>query len=181
VQEYLGRIVCDIVFIDYCLPAMNGAICTREIKRAFPKVKVIGMSIFKDQEHMINMFNNGADGFLMKNMEIEEIEFAIKSVVNGKRYFSKEFASSIISKILVNSGAGSTEQFKCLNGRDRSILQLLYEEYSGKEIADKLSISERTVEFYRQRLIKKTGARNIVGLVKYAMQHKIIKETANYL
>lgn len=166
---------CDLVLLDYILPAINGAAFTREIKRLYPGTKVICFSIYDDEEHVSNMFDNGADGYLLKNTDKIEVELAIGSVINGRHYFSKDIAANIIGNTIRKAHCGCSEKFKKLNLREKEILKLLYEEYSSKEIADKLFISERTIEFYRQSLIKKTGAKNIVGLIKYAICNELIK------
>lgn len=166
---------CDLVLIDYLLPLTNGAACTREIKRLYPETKVIGLSIFDDEEHVANMFDNGVDGYLLKNTDSIEIQLAISCVINGRHYFSKDIASSVIDRTYKRADFNCTEKFKLLNSREKEILKLLYDEYSSKEIADRLYISERTVEFYRQSLIKKTGAKNIVGLIKYAICNELVK------
>jgi DNA-binding NarL/FixJ family response regulator len=166
---------CDLVMLDYHLPSMNGPICTREIKRHFPNIKIIAISFYEDEEHLVNMFDNGADGYLLKNTDRVEIERAILSVTRGRHYFSKDIAACIIEKILSIINFDSSEKFKKLNSREKEVLKLLYDECSSKEIASKLFISERTVDFYRQSLIKKTGAKNIVGLVKYAIRNRIVE------
>jgi DNA-binding NarL/FixJ family response regulator len=125
------------------------------------------------------MFQNGADGYLLKNTDKTEIELAIASVLHGKHYFSKDIASGIIHKALLKSDLNGHEKFKALNPREMEVLNLLYEECSSKEIAGRLFISERTVEFYRQSLIKKTGAKNIVGLIKYAICNELIKDSSS--
>jgi DNA-binding NarL/FixJ family response regulator len=166
---------CDLVLLDYILPALNGAAFTREIKRLYPETKIICFSIYDDQEHITNMFDNGADGYLLKNTDRLEVELAIGSVMNGRHYFSKDIAVNIIESTIKKTECTCNEKFKKLNLREKEILKLLYEEYSSKEIAGKLFISERTIEFYRQSLIKKTGAKNIVGLIKYAICNELIK------
>jgi len=166
---------CDLVLIDHLLPLTNGTAFTREIKRLYPAIKVIGLSIFDDDEHLSNMFENGVDGYLLKNTDCLEIEMAIVSVMNGRHYFSKDISASVIEKVLRNVDFHCTEKFEKLNRREKEILKLLYEEYSSREIADRLFISERTVEFYRQSLARKTGAKNIVGLIKYAICNNLIE------
>ncbi|HTQ66757.1 MAG TPA: response regulator transcription factor [Puia sp.] len=166
---------CDLVLIDYQLPVSNGAACTREIKRLYPSTKVIGLSIYDDEEHVVNMLDNGADGYLLKNTDSIEIELAIISVINGRHYFSKDIAATVIDQTYKKIKSHCMDKFKVLNSREKEILKLLYEENSSKEIADRLYISERTVEFYRQSLIKKTGAKNIVGLIKYAICNELIE------
>jgi len=166
---------CDLVIMDNQLPTIKGAACTREIKRLYPCTKVIVFSTDDDEEHISSMFNNGADGFLLKDTDKIEIELAIMSVINGRHYFSRDIATSVIDKTFKSINLVNPEKFKQLNNREIEILKLLYDELSSKEIAEKLFISERTVEFYRQSLIRKTGAKNIVGLIKYAISNKMIK------
>jgi DNA-binding NarL/FixJ family response regulator len=165
---------CDLVMLGYFPPVTNGATCTREIKRLYPATKVIALSTHVDEANVSVIFDNGADGYLLKDTDGVEIELAISSVIRGRHYFSRDIACNIIDKTFRNIAHVCQDNFKQLNSREKEILKLLYDEYNSKEIAEKLFISERTVEFHRQNLIKKTGAKNIVGLIKYAISNEMI-------
>lgn len=166
---------CDLVMVGSLERAPNSLACTREIKRLYPRVKVIGLSVFDDDEHVGGMFDNGADGYLLTNADRVEIELAIDSVLGGKHYFSRDLASGVVDRTIRKMDLARTSKMAPLNSRELEVLHLLFEELSSREIASRLFISERTVEFYRQCLIRKTGAKNIVGLIKYAICNRLVK------
>jgi DNA-binding NarL/FixJ family response regulator len=165
---------CDLVMVGCLAPAPTSMACTREIKRLYPRIKVIGLGTFDDDEHVGAMFDNGADGYLLTDTDRVEIELAINSVLGGRHYFSQDIASAVVDKTLQRIDLARKDN-QPLNGREIEILHLLFDELSSKEIACRLFISERTVEFYRQSLIRKTGAKNIVGLIKYAISNRLVK------
>lgn len=171
----LQSIDCDLVMLGSLVPAPNSLACTREIKRLFPRVKIIGLSTYDDEEHVGGMFDNGADGYLLTDTDRVEIELAIDSVLGGKYYFSRDLGSGVVDRTLRRINMARASKNAPLNARELEVLHLLFEELSSKEIACRLFISERTVEFYRQCLIRKTGAKNIVGLIKYAISNRLVK------
>jgi DNA-binding NarL/FixJ family response regulator len=166
---------CDLVMMGSLLPAPNSLACTREIKRLHPAVKVISLGTFDDDEHVGGMFDNGADGYLLTDIDRVEIELAINSVLGGKHYFSRDLPSGVVDRTLRRIEETRATKQSPLNPRELEVLHLLFDELSSKEIAGRLFISERTVEFYRQCLIRKTGAKNIVGLIKYAISTGLVK------
>jgi|HubBroStandDraft_1064217.scaffolds.fasta_scaffold22026_3 DNA-binding NarL/FixJ family response regulator len=165
---------CDLVMMGALVPAPNSVACTREIKRLYPRTKVIGLSSYDDDDHVGAMFDNGADAYLLTDTDRVEIELAINSVMGGKHYFSRDLASGVVDRTLRRIDLARQVNTP-LNAREMEVLHLLFDELSSKEIACRLFISERTVEFYRQSLIRKTGAKNIVGLIKYAISNGLVK------
>ena len=166
---------CDLVMMGSLMPAPNSCACTREIKRLYPAIKVIGLSTFDDDEHVGGMFDNGADGYLLTDTDRAEIELAISSVIGGRHYFSRDLSTGVVDRARRRLEEARSEKNAPLSEREIDVLKLLFDELSSKEIACRLYISERTVEFYRQTLIKKTGAKNIVGLIKYAISSGLVK------
>ena len=121
------------------------------------------------------MFDNGADGYLLTDTDRAEIELAISSVIGGRHYFSRDLSTGVVDRARRRLEEARSEKNAPLSEREIDVLKLLFDELSSKEIACRLYISERTVEFYRQTLIKKTGAKNIVGLIKYAISSGLVK------
>jgi DNA-binding NarL/FixJ family response regulator len=165
----------DLVMMGSLMPAATGCACLREMKRLYPRIKVIGFSTFDDDEHVGGMFDNGADGYLLTDTDRAEIELAISSVLGGRHYFSRDLSTGVIDRARRRIEDARSDKSAPLSEREIDVLRLLFDELSSKEIACRLFISERTVEFYRQTLIKKTGAKNIVGLVKYAISTGLVK------
>lgn len=170
----LDNHVCQVVFMDYQMPDMNGAQCTREIKRKFPTIKVIAITIHADHSHVLSMFNSGAVGYLIKSATIDEIELAIRTVLNDEYYFTPEISGFLVKRAIEKLKALPSESGFTISDRETDILKLVYEEYSSKEIAERLHLSERTIDDYRKKMMDKIGARNAIGLIKFALKEGIV-------
>lgn len=169
----IGDYAIDIVFVDCYLQEMKATAFVNEVKEKFRNVKIIALSYFDIKDNIIAMLSSGADGYLLKSTDKIEIELALKSIMKGKHYFSKDIATEILDKIMIDAETGYNKNIKKFNNREREILDLIYAEFSSKEIAGKLFVSQKTVEFHRQNLIKKTGSSNIIGVIKYAIINKL--------
>jgi len=119
------------------------------------------------------MVNSGAKGYLLKNTEFDELIFAIKEVYNGNMFFSSQ-VTSIITSSVTSRKANLDIDLKQLTKRETQILKFIAEEYTNQEIAEKLSLSPRTIDTHRRNLLIKIGAKNTAGLVKFAIKHKLV-------
>lgn len=163
-----------LVFMDYQMPGMDGAQCVKEISRKYPAIKVIGISVFEDPKHVTTMFNNGAFGYLVKTTGKAEIDLAMQAVLRGDYYFSQQVAGFLVKLAVDKLKSLPSENGPSISQREADVLKLIYEEMSSKEIATRLNLSERTVDDYRKKLLDKTGSRNVVGLVKFALDKGIV-------
>lgn len=159
----------DILLTDYSLPGISGLDLTRLIKKDFPKTKVIALSMH-DEAHLVkNILKEGVDGYLLKNIQQFELKNALKQVMLGMPYVSPE-----ITKLLMHDLNHNTEDVSLLTDREKDILRLIAKEYSNKQMAEKLFISERTVETHRKNIFRKTNTTSLVGLIKYAYANNLI-------
>lgn len=172
--EYIRKHHVDLVFMDIRMPVMNGMEATAALQKEFPKVKVIALTMFNDQEFLSEMFGNGAAGYLLKNTDAEEIKEAIETVMAGDHYFSREITESILNHLLSKQQAP-----RYLDGgyvptdREKQVLSLICDGHNTREIAEKLGISPRTVEGHRARLLYKSHCRNVAELVQFALKNKL--------
>lgn len=174
VLELCRSIPVDLIIMDINMPEYNGIEVTGKVQEEFPNIKVLALTMMDQDEHIRRMIEAGASGYILKSSGSEELEEAIQAVMNGDHYFGKD-ATDVILKDLVDSGGKRTAaDSEELTDRELEILGLICEELTNKEIADKLYISTRTVDAHRRSLLQKTGARNTAGLVKYALQNKLI-------
>jgi len=157
----------DILLTDINMPEMSGVELTRLVKKRFPSIKIIALSMFGDKQVIREMIDAGVSGYILKNTGKQELLEALSRVSNGYTYFSDEVTLELM-KNLNESGSSS------LTNREIEIIRLIEKELSNKQIADKLFISERTVETHRKNIFRKTKTQSIIGLVKYAYEHKII-------
>jgi len=169
----------DLVLIDINMPQMNGIDCTKLIRKQYPKTKVLALSMFKEEQHIRHILKAGAMGYLLKDAGKEELIRGIQAVLNGQNYFSPE-ASQVVMKDLVGQSTRKPRPpFSYpiyLTEREKDVLKLIAQELTNQEIAQQLSISTRTVDAHRRSLIQKIGARNSIGLVKFAMEHNLLDE-----
>lgn len=162
----------DIVLMDLEMPEMDGMATTKYLKENFPDVKVIVLSMHNDEKFIVHLMEIGARGYLMKNAEPEDISNAILSVHETGYHFT-----DLVSRVMLR-GLVKGEKVKPsflpgndLTTREIEVLQLICQENTAAEIGEKLFISPRTVEGHRNNLLIKTGARNIAGLVVFAMKN----------
>lgn len=161
----------NVIFMDIKLPDENGVALTRLVKKKYPSVKVIALTMFGEIEYFNEMFDVGADGFLLKSTEAKELEKAVKEVVAGGTYFTKEFIGYLSLKTNRNHDLPVNIN---LSERELEVLKLICEGFSNNEIAEKLFISAHTVDGHRRNLIAKTGVKNAPNLVLFALKNGLI-------
>lgn len=163
----------DIVITDLYMPKMTGTELTHKVKKAFPNVKVIALSVSYDVSIVHDLMDAGISGFILKTIGRDELIEAITTISSGKLYFSREVSNEIL-RSLSNKNNDEVEENYRLTDREIEILRLISQELSNSEIAERLFISERTVETHRKNIYRKTNTKTIVGLIKYAVEQKLI-------
>ncbi len=172
--ELLKDQLVDIVVMDINMPIMDGITATKKIKEEYPDVKVLALTMSNDDLHIRQMIQAGASGYIMKSAGRKELKDAIDAIMEGKHYFSDEATESIMMDLVKGKGKSTDPDPIHITDRELEVLELIVQEHTNQEIADKLFISSRTVDAHRRNLLQKTGARNTAGLVKYAFQHNLI-------
>jgi DNA-binding NarL/FixJ family response regulator len=159
----------QIVLMDLAMPELNGLEATRHLTTKFPKVRVIILSIYSDEEHVYQSLRAGAAGYLMKGAATEELEFAIRSVARGETYLSPPVSKPVIMEYIRRTNVGLSPR-EGLSPRQTQILKLIAEGQTTKQVALNLAISVKTVESHRSALMKRIGVRDVAGLVRYAIK-----------
>jgi len=173
--DKIRKVITDIVLMDFAMPILNGMEATRQIKRQFPEVKVLILSMYKDEEYIINCLKVGALGFVNKQTTPEDLLKAIDTVYKGGYFTSSSFSNDVIKKYIETCKEKDKKaSHEKLTNREVEILQLIAEGYSNKGIAKLLYISVKTVETHRTHLMDKLGKHNTVELTKYAIRKGII-------
>jgi DNA-binding NarL/FixJ family response regulator len=178
-KELIGQLATyapDVILMDIKMPEMDGMQTTAYIHQHFKQIKVLALSMHNEDKYIVDMMKVGASGYLLKNAEPEEIIEAIQTVYDKGFYFNEHLSVTLI-KQLVGPGNyvdNAGQQQIDLNDREIEVLKLVCQEHSNQEIADKIFLSVRTVEGYRARLFEKTGSKNLVGLVIFAIKKGII-------
>ncbi len=166
----------DVVIADVNMPEMSGIELTRAIAAKYPQIRVLVLTMYNDQEIITEILNAGAAGYILKNTGQEEFVDAIRTVAGGGSYFSDEVTHTMLQSFQAKAKEPETEEDNRppLTKREKEIVRLIAQENSSAEIAEKLFISQRTVETHRKHIIKKVGIKNVAGLVKYAIEQKLL-------
>ena len=157
----------DILLTDYTLPGMTGLELSTKVKELYPQVKRVILSMH-DEGHLVKqVMKEGVDGYLLKSIQQGELKAALRQIMQGMPFISPEITKQLM-KGLANESKG-----ELLTEREQEIVKLIVKEFANKQIADKLFISERTVETHRKNIFRKTNTSSLVGLVKFAFEHNI--------
>lgn len=172
---------CDVILLDIQMPVMDGIAALPEIKKILPNVKVIMLTFVEDQSMITKLMELGANSYLTKTSDVEIIYEAIKTCYEQEYYFNSLTNQALLSNLKQRQAPVNTQQMMQqqdvqLSDKETTILRLMCEEKSTKEIADMVDLSPRTVESIRDKLKVKTGAKSTAGLIMYAVRHKIIEE-----
>ncbi len=159
----------DIILMDIEMPVMNGITATEEALKIDSRIKIIALSMYSDESYYTSMIEAGVSGFLLKHSGFDEVKQAITDVFQGKNYFSPQILQSIVCKVSAKHHS-SHDDFG-LTGRETEILYYICKGFSNLQIAEKLSISKRTVDKHRENLLQKTGSGNTASLVIFAIKN----------
>ena len=162
----------DVVIMDIAMPELDGVEATRRIVEKCPDTRVLVLSMYLSAEHIHRALQAGAQGYVLKESAGDEVVEAIRALRAGKRYLSHRITETMIDDYLRDGS--SLSPLDSLSLRERDVLQLVVEGRTNVAIAQKLSLSPKTVETYRARIMRKLKVRDTVELVKFAMRHGII-------
>ena len=162
----------DIVISDISLPGMNGIEFTKRLQEDQPKIKVMVLTMSAGDHNINELLKIGVSGYVLKNAGRDELRKALLKISKGEKYFSSEVAEGLM-RMKEGLTAGSDLH---LTPRELEVLNLIAKEFSNKQIADELSISERTVESHRKNIFRKTGTKSVVGLIRFAIDNGYLKE-----
>lgn len=168
----MSNLKVDLLLTDIMMPEMNGHDFATAVRKKYPEIKILALSMSGQGELVDGMINQAdINGYVLKNISKQELLNAIHKIANGGIYFSEE----VLNELAAFSQTRKEEEKVQLTVREKEIIQLMEKEYSNKQIADELFISERTVETHRKNIFRKTSTNSVLGLIKYAYQHKIIQ------
>lgn len=171
----LETITPDVIIMDLKMPIMDGMEATKEVRKKYPSIKVLVVTMYDDDKFIIHLMENGANGYLLKNTEPDEIRKSIYSVHENGYYFNDVVNKALLKKlVLKNNLKPSFNQNVELTERELEVLKLICEEKTAAEIAKEIFLSPRSVEGIRQRLIEKVGVRNTAGLVMFAVKNNMV-------
>jgi DNA-binding NarL/FixJ family response regulator len=175
--ELLKDTEADIVLMDINMDVMDGIECTAKINELYPDIKILALTMLDENQHIKEMLKAGAVGYLLKNANEQEIKQGIISVSEGQPFYSPKVLNTVMSSLTSTISKKKKSRFEPsipLTEREKEVLVLIIKEFSNQEIADNLYISKRTVDAHKRNLLEKTGAKNVAGLVIFALNNGII-------
>lgn len=164
----------DVVILDLSMPVLNGLETLKILKEDFPSIRVVILTIHEAENFVLSTIQAGANGYLAKNAEPEDVEIAIREVYKNDFHFTLQMLELMRTGLVKKTQSITLENENKLTKREKEVLLLICRQFSSTEIAEKMFLSQRTVEGHRNSLLLKTGSRNTAGLVVYALKHHII-------
>lgn len=159
-----------VVLMDIDMPVMDGMEATIRIKRTIPDVKILSLTQHNEKAMVQRLIDCGSDGYVLKNIDRDELLLAIRKLMKGQKYFSEEVTRKLAEREIVTATSGTPTE---ITERETEILRLICEGLSSKQIGDKLFISPRTVDTHRTNLMSKLDIHNVAGLIRFAFQNGI--------
>jgi DNA-binding NarL/FixJ family response regulator len=169
----------DVAVIDIVMPVLNGVEATRQILRDLPQTRVLILSSYSDDEHVHQVIEMGAAGYLVKQTAAADLVKAIREIHRGNAYFSPGIAKRLREhgRHTFVTGLPQPRRAEVLTPRESEVLQLIAEGRANKQMADELGISIKTVEKHRQQVMDKLGIHDVAGLTRHAIAHGIIESS----
>jgi DNA-binding NarL/FixJ family response regulator len=168
------RLQPDVVLMDMEMPEMDGLEATRRIHQQAPRVKVLILTMYSEDEIVSRCLDAGAVGYVLKDTQASQLVYAIKEVHKGGRYMSPSALRSMVDHY-VRGTPRTQSRYDSLTDREREVLKLLADGLSVKEIAAKLEVSLKTVDVHKTNLMRKLDVHDRVGLIRYALQNKLVR------
>ena len=174
--EAAERLRPDVVLMDMVMPSLNGIEATRQIAKRTPSCRVLILTAYLEDEHLLQSLKAGAAGYVVKNSDLEELLLAIQSVHRGNSYFSASVSEEIaVNEVLLQAKQPNPKTgYDLLTSREREVLQLIAEGLSNQRIAEELVISVKTVEAHKAHIMSKLHARNRTDLIRYAIKRGLV-------
>lgn len=169
-KEKLAQHQADLLLLDISLPDGNGLHMLEEFKELYSDLKIIMLTMHDEAQYVVQSIKKGADGYLLKDSDENELLEAIDTVISGKRYFKERVSELILQDLSTEANKGKD----ILSQREKEIVQLVAKGLTTKEIADQLFVSIRTVETHRAKIMKKLQVSNSAEMISMALKHKLI-------
>ncbi|MBC7915469.1 MAG: response regulator transcription factor [Pyrinomonadaceae bacterium] len=171
IEKINSKVKPDLVLLDINMPEMDGFATIKWLQQNYPEIHVIIISMFEGEENVIALIRSGAKGYLMKDAEPQEFKQALDTVAASQVYYPP-----FVTRYLIhNLHHPATSNHVKLNDREKEFLKLTGTEFTYKEMADRMNVSVRTIDGYRDQLFQKLNVKSRVGLVLYAIKNKLVE------
>lgn len=174
VLGFLKNSKVDIIILDITMPGIGGMEAVSLVKSSYPSVKILMLTMHKNKQYFYNAMSAGADGYLMKDDSDKELLIALEKVLSGKSYISPCLADDFADDVISMYRNERKSPFQELTKRESEILQLVVQGYTSKKMAERLNLSQRTIDHHRSNLLRKFNRKNSVDLVNYAVKNGFV-------
>lgn len=172
--EKVNNTPVDVIITDIKMPAMDGIEACKKLQVTHPHVGVIALSTFDDEQLILDMIKAGAKGYLLKNTDKEELIKAVKSVYHGGIYYCNAVSDTFQNRVFQADAPRKAKDPVDFTERELDIIKLAAQQFTSKEIASMLKLSARTVQSHKDRMQERIDAKNMIGVVMYALRHNLI-------
>lgn len=175
--NFLEKHTVDVILMDINMPDVSGDEATKQIKQLYFDIKIVALTMHEDISVITKMIKAGASGYILKRTNMNEVVEAIRIVHNNGKYIGKNIQSILMDSLTdpTDTLFSKENEKPLLSGREREVLNLMAKEFKNEEIAEKLFISERTVEAHRRNIFIKTRTKSIIGLMKFVIKNGLIE------
>jgi len=174
VADTVTRLAPDVLVLDLMMPGLNGLEVTRQVSQRSPSVRIIVLSMHANEAYVLEALRNGAAGYVLKDSSTDTLVTAIRTTMEGRRYLCAPLSEMAMEAFMQKAQNVAVDPYDSLTGREREVLQLAAEGHTNTAIADRLSISPRTAEVHRARIMEKLQLTNQTGLIKYAIRKGLL-------
>ena len=164
----------DVLVVDITMPGLDGLNVARKVRKQVPQTQVVMLSMHAHEAYVLEALRNGALGYVLKDADVADLLLAIRRAAAGKRYLSHPLAERAIEAYARDAKGISTDPYQSLSVREQEVMQLTAEGFTAAQIAERLSISRRTVEAHRANLMRKLGLSRIADVMRYALERGLI-------
>ena len=172
-QQIRRQGIPHVILLDIEMPIMNGVEATLKLKKKYPEIKVLILTVYDDEEFIFDLMSKGAHGYLKKDLAVEEVIKAIYGVMEKGEYYSEKVATVMVKG---SQGLVKHAELNKLTDKEIEVIKLICKQHTNKEIGDILGVSYRTVETHKTNIFVKTNTKNSAGIVLYALKHKLINK-----
>jgi len=164
----------DVLIMDIMMPRLNGIQAAEQLRSRKSRTKILLLSMYADEELVYQALQSGVNGYVLKSSVSDELVQAVREVANGRKFLSAPISEIVMENAFKPRPTSELDPLASLSPREKEILQLIAEEHTSVEIAEFLSISEKTVEKHRANLMEKLHVRNLAGLVRLAVKYRLV-------
>jgi len=172
--QLVARLKPDVLVVDMMMPGLNGLEVIRQVKERSPGTRMIVLSMQGSEAYVVEALKNGATGYMLKDTDPGELLFAIREVLQGRRYLSNPLSQKLIDAFIRKAEDSWHDPYETLTNREREIFQLSAEGHTNNEVAQKLFISPRTAEVHRANMMNKLGLHSQTELIRLALKRGVI-------